>query len=274
MGIPVIGKDPKAFVPGAYVQFLRRAGAELSDAVKDAEAISGPLSERILRVEEKLEAHIELARDLTSGPREVVRSDYPPAALRQLVRNAVLHRNYEGTNASVRIYGFDDEIHGPGGPFGQVSRGNFGPPGVTDYRNPHLAEAMRNLGFVQKFGFGIPIARKALGENGNPLLEFVVEDTHVVAIVAEAATTVPVIAFFNKSGVGKTPLVCHLAWMYAHLDVPVVATDLDPQANLTAMLPDEEQLGELPGHRRQKANRVRWSAAAASRRRRHCASAP
>ena len=44
------------------------------------------------------------------------------------------------------------------------------------------------------------------------------------------------IAFFNnKGGVGKTSLVYHLAWMFADRGVPVLAVDLDPQANLTSM---------------------------------------
>jgi chromosome partitioning protein len=54
------------------------------------------------------------------------------------------------------------------------------------------------------------------------------------------------IAFFNnKGGVGKTTLVYHLAWMYADLGVSVVAADLDPQANLTAMFLDEERVEVL-----------------------------
>ncbi len=53
----------------------------------------------------------------------------------------------------------------------------------------------------------------------------------------------PVIAFFNnKGGVGKTSLVYHLAWMYCDLGFRVLAADLDPQANLTAALLDEDQL--------------------------------
>ena len=56
----------------------------------------------------------------------------------------------------------------PGGPFGQVNRQNFGRPGITDYRNPHLAEAMKNLGYVQRFGIGIQLARSELQKNGNP----------------------------------------------------------------------------------------------------------
>lgn len=55
-----------------------------------------------------------------------------------------------------------------------------------------------------------------------------------------------IIAFFNnKSGVGKTSLVYHLAWMYAELGTRVVAADLDPQANLTAAFLDEDRLEEL-----------------------------
>jgi cellulose biosynthesis protein BcsQ len=51
--------------------------------------------------------------------------------------------------------------------------------------------------------------------------------------------------FNNKGGVGKTSLVYHLAWMYADLGLPVVAADLDPQANLTSMFLAEERLEEL-----------------------------
>jgi chromosome partitioning protein len=54
------------------------------------------------------------------------------------------------------------------------------------------------------------------------------------------------IAFFNnKGGVGKTSLVYHLAWMYADLGLSVVATDLDPQANLTSMFLNEDRLEQL-----------------------------
>jgi len=53
------------------------------------------------------------------------------------------------------------------------------------------------------------------------------------------------VLFNNKGGVGKTSLVYHLAWMYADLGVNVVAVDLDPQANLSAMFLSEERLEEL-----------------------------
>ncbi|MCW5979007.1 MAG: hypothetical protein KIT09_13080 [Bryobacteraceae bacterium] len=42
---------------------------------------------------------------------------------------------------------------------------------------------MRNLGYVQRFGVGIPIAREEVRRNGNPPPVFRVEDTHVVVTV-------------------------------------------------------------------------------------------
>lgn len=58
--------------------------------------------------------------------------------------------------------------------------------------------------------------------------------------------SVPVIAFFNnKGGVGKTTLVYHLSWMMAEMGVPVVAADLDPQANLTSAFLDEDEFEAL-----------------------------
>lgn len=58
--------------------------------------------------------------------------------------------------------------------------------------------------------------------------------------------SVPVVAFFNnKGGVGKTTLVYHLSWMMAEMGVPVVAADLDPQANLTSAFLGEDDLENL-----------------------------
>jgi ATP-dependent DNA helicase RecG len=106
-------------------------------------------------------------------------------ALQQIMRNALIHRDYESSYAPVTVYWFRNrvEIHSPGGPFGRVTPENFGQPGLTDYRNPGLAEAMKNLGFVQRFGIGLDVARRALLENGNSPLEWRVQATHVALIL-------------------------------------------------------------------------------------------
>jgi ATP-dependent DNA helicase RecG len=189
LGILVIGKDTLRFIPGAYVQFLRLEGTNLTDPIRDRKEITGPLVDLLRRTDEIIEANNSVSTSITSEPLEIRRSEYPLLALQQLIRNAILHRTYEGTNAPTRIYWFSDriEIHNPGGPFGQVTKENFGNPGVTDYRNPHLAEAMHVLGYVQRFGMGIQIARKQLQDNGNPPLEFTLEENYVLATVRRQA---------------------------------------------------------------------------------------
>lgn len=96
-----------------------------------------------------------------------------------------MHRSYENTNTPVRVYWFNDriEIHNPGGPFGAVTVENFGRPGVTDYRNPNLADAMKVLGFVQRFGVGIATAQTELTKNGNPPAVFQVEPSNVLVTI-------------------------------------------------------------------------------------------
>ncbi len=185
LGVLVVGKSPSDWVPGAYTQFLRVAGADLTSPVLDEDSIYGTITDQLRRIEEKLEAHNLRSVQFTQVNKEFRAEEYPQIALRQLVRNAFMHRSYEATNAPVRVYWFDDriEIHNPGGPFGSVTQENFGQPGVTDYRNPNLAEALRALGFVQRFGAGIAIARKALGDR----LRFEVQPGFIAAIIAREA---------------------------------------------------------------------------------------
>jgi hypothetical protein len=66
-----------------------------------------------------------------------------------------------------------------------VTAETFGQPGLVDYRNPNLAEALRVLGFVQRFGFGIPTAQRELAKNGNPPLSFEVGPNRVVCRIRE-----------------------------------------------------------------------------------------
>ena len=167
------------------MQFLRIDGVALGDPVKDSREVRGPLPDLLNEVDDLLKANIQTSVDFTSGPVEVRKPDYPLVALQQVARNAILHRSYENTNAPVRLYWFNDrvEIQNPGGPYGQVTKQNFGMPGAYDYRNPNLAAVMKELGYVQKFGFGIATARRELQKNGNPELEFQVEDSHVAAII-------------------------------------------------------------------------------------------
>lgn len=188
LGLLVVGKSTRSFLPGAYVQFLRVDGTSLEDPVIDEDLVDGTVADVIRRLDEKLVAHNRTRVRFVDRSVEQRTPLYPLPALQQLTRNAVLHRTYEGTNAPVRVYWYDDriEIMSPGGPFGAVTPENFGTPGLTDYRNPNLAEALRVLGYIQRFGAGIVTARGALARNGNPPIEFSVDQAHVLVTVRPA----------------------------------------------------------------------------------------
>jgi len=185
LGLLAIGKSPQDYLPGAYIQFLRIDGRELADSVIDEANIGGPLVEMLRRCEEKLVAHNRTSVDATSAATHRKESPYPLATLQQLLYNAVFHRTYEGTNTPVRIYWFNDriEIISPGGPYGNVTQENFGSPGITDYRNPNIGDALKTFGYIQAFGRGIAIARRELENNGNPSLKFEVNQNAVACIV-------------------------------------------------------------------------------------------
>ncbi|MGL4767838.1 MAG: RNA-binding domain-containing protein [Formosimonas sp.] len=188
-GLLAVGISPRDFLSGAYIQFLRIEGTELSDDVSDAEEVDGCLLNMLRRIDDKLRSHNRESIDITSAATHIKSIAYPQAALQQIIYNAVLHRTYESTNAPVRVYWYNDriEVHSPGGPYGNVTKDNFAKPGITDYRNPHIADVLKTYGFIQAFGRGIATAKHLMLENGNPDLEFEVNDSTVVCIFRKKA---------------------------------------------------------------------------------------
>ena len=178
------GRDPQGRLPGACVQFLRIDGTEITDPIRSQKQLTGRLDDVVRRLDELLDLNVSVRTEVVGAPRERRQPDYPVDALRQLAYNAVMHRSYEGTNTPVRVYWYADrvEIASPGGLYGRMTRENFG-KGDTDYRNPLLAEIMHHLGFAQRFGLGVPLARRLLAANGNPEPEFHFEPARVVVIV-------------------------------------------------------------------------------------------
>lgn len=189
MGILALGKSPQDYLPGAYIQFLRMDGLELSDNIIDTEEFRGSVADMLRSLDAKLNSHNRVAIDFTSAVLERRDEMYPLQALQQITRNAVMHRAYEATNAPVRVHWFNDrvEIISPGGPYGVVNSSNFGQHGLTDYRNPNLAEAMKTLGFVQRFGVGIPTAQRFLRQAEHPELDFDIVENHVLVTVKAAS---------------------------------------------------------------------------------------
>lgn len=182
--ILLFSSDPRRWIPGAYVQFVRFDGADLSCPILDQKELSGPAAEVLRRIDELASVNVRFETAITGASTEIKTPDYPVDALQQLLRNAVLHRTYE-VFAPVHWYWFSDrvEIHSPGGLYGRVNETNFGEPHATDYRNPTLAEGFKVLGFVQRFGVGIALARSRCREGGNPPPSFEFSPSAVLAVV-------------------------------------------------------------------------------------------
>ncbi len=181
-GALLLAKDPRRWVPGAYVQFVRFGGTELTDDPLDERAFSGDLLTVLRELDAFVSVGIEARPEGASALREEKVAAYPAAALREMLMNAVMHRDYE-SNAPIRFHWFGDrvEIQNPGGLYGLATPENF--PRQTDYRNPVIAEAMKALGYVNKFGRGVLRAQHALAANGSPPAEFVFEPTHFLATI-------------------------------------------------------------------------------------------
>lgn len=188
LGMMTLGRMPLDYLPNFFVQFLRIDGTDRADQEIDERRIDGRLSEIVRGIDEKILAAVTVGADICGADRKIRKSGYPVPALQQLIRNAIMHRSYEATNAPTRVTWYQDrvEIQSPGGPFGQVTKENFGRPGIADYRNPNLADAMKTFGYVKRFGAGISTASALLAEAGLPVPEFRVEDSHVLAVVRGA----------------------------------------------------------------------------------------
>jgi len=170
-GLLIRGFDPSAVIAGAYVQFVRYDGGDQGATVVDERELRGNLVTTVSALESLVQGHIH-TRLVENGFRDEPQPDYPWEALREVIVNSLIHRNYESSNAPVRISWFTDrvEITNPGGPFGQVRDDNFAR--VNDYRNPSLAAAMKTLGYANRFGRGISRVASVLAANGNPPADF------------------------------------------------------------------------------------------------------
>lgn len=179
-GILLFGKNPRFYLPGAYVQYLKLPSTDLTDVPEDQSEISGDLHSVLRELEGRIKLLIQTAMVPISSIVEKLLPDYPEWALRELLMNAVMHRNYD-SNTPIRLYAFSDhiEIHSPGGLYGEATPENF--PERSSYRNPVIAEAMKSLGFVNRFGYGVQRAQALLLQNGNPAAEFTFDSHSVLA---------------------------------------------------------------------------------------------
>ena len=185
-GVILFGKNPLQWLSGAYIQLVGFKGPTLSSDVLWERQIAGDLLTVLREISPMLELQLNSKPVADTLLHERSAVAYPQQALREFVINAVLHRSYESTGP-VRVYWFSDrvEIQSPGGLYGEASPENF--PNRNSYRNPVLAEALKTLGFVNRFGMGVVRAEAALERNGNPPAEFHFDPSYVQVTVRRSA---------------------------------------------------------------------------------------
>lgn len=162
-GLLMFGKNPEFFLPGAYVQYVRFNGLDVSSETEYEYKFSGDLFTQMKAMEDFIKSQV--AKRVQKKLGEPYYYQFPPNAMKEFLFNAVIHRLYQ-SNAPIKFYEYEDriEISNSGGLYGHA-RENF--PNKNDYRNPALAEAAKTIGYVNRFGVGVRRAIKELNENGN-----------------------------------------------------------------------------------------------------------
>ncbi len=185
-GILLFGLNPEFYLPGSYIQYVKFAGTQMTNDVEFEKKFSGALITELKQIDDFIKGNVIKERRLRKDSfQEEIILNYPYWALRELVMNAIMHRSYE-SNAPIYIYEFCDriEIINPGGLFGEATPQNF--PNASDYRNVVLAEAMKILGYVNRFNYGVTRAIAELESNGNGKPDF------DLALVTKFKVSIPI----------------------------------------------------------------------------------
>ncbi|MFN8377328.1 MAG: ATP-binding protein [Anaerolineae bacterium] len=153
-GLLLFGRDPQRILRGALILAARFPGEDMSDKFQKQE-ISGNLPDMLRKMEAFLEDH--LRRDVVMG-RGMTRSEQhelPMEAARELVVNAVAHRDYSISGDSIRVFLFRDrmEVHSPGALPGPMTVANLKDERFS--RNPALVQVLSDLGFIERLGYGV-----------------------------------------------------------------------------------------------------------------------
>ncbi len=166
-GMLLFGQNAGRFLPQCGIRAVCFAGDEPGYATKSDESIKGPLAGLFSDSGELVETGVvERALDFVSrntgtsaaleDGRRVERRDFPEAAVREVVVNALVHRDYSIAGTDVLLSVFDDriEVQSPGSLPNTISVEGMR-AGVRYARNQVLMSIMRDYGYVEGLGMGI-----------------------------------------------------------------------------------------------------------------------
>lgn len=155
-GLLCLGSYPQQFFPQLFISFVSLPGLRMSDELADGTRFldnltcDGPIPRMVDDAVEAVRRNMRVAAVIQGvGRRD--RYDYPIEAVRELIVNAVMHRDYSplarGTQVQVELYPDRLVVKSPGGLYGSVEASQLGVVEVSSSRNAVLAKLLADVPF-------------------------------------------------------------------------------------------------------------------------------
>ncbi len=157
-GLLALGTYPQKYFPRLTVTFAAYPEDDKAAAggVKylDSEKMAGPIPAIIADTVAAVQRNTRLGGAMV-GAKRVDVPDYPPAAVREAVCNALMHRDYSelarGTQVQVNLYKDRLEFLSPGGLYGTVTAATVAQAGYSSTRNQYLADILESTPYEGGF---------------------------------------------------------------------------------------------------------------------------
>lgn len=164
--IVLFGKDPGKFYPNLAVK-IGKFGESDAD-LKFHEVVEGNLIQLKERIGEILNSKFFIHPIDFAGMQRVERDEYPVAAIREMILNALVHRNYMGAPTQIRLYDNHFSIWNDGGLPEGITEEDLRKTHRSKPGNPLIADICFKSGYIDLWGRGTIKIIEACKEAGLP----------------------------------------------------------------------------------------------------------
>ncbi|MDQ3042748.1 MAG: putative DNA binding domain-containing protein, partial [Acidobacteriota bacterium] len=151
-GVVLFGKDPGRFYPNQIVKIGRFGGSD--DDLKFQEVVEGNLLRLLRETAEQLNRKFFVKPIDFEGLQRVERGEYPVAAVREILLNALVHRDYMGSSVQIRIYDDKFWVWNEGTLPEGLSLESLKRVHSSRPRNPLIADVCFKGGYIDSWGRG------------------------------------------------------------------------------------------------------------------------
>jgi ATP-dependent DNA helicase RecG len=168
---------------GGFLLFMKETSAlttiemgrfQTPTIIKDSVTLKNDLFSEVEAVMDFIKKHINKSYIISGNIRREERWDYPLAALREIVVNAIVHRDYrDASDSIVKIFDDKIEFYNPGKlPEGLSVEKLLSGDYISTIRNKKVAEIFKEADIIEKYGSGIKRIQEGLSAHGLPAPEF------------------------------------------------------------------------------------------------------